>query len=418
MRVFIDATEADPGVRVFGMPLLERLLHALRRSGVAFDAVRVALAPGAERPPARAFEGLPVAWSREGGPPAAQLRAAFDEAPGAWLVLSAQTVVDARLIAQLPNVAGERAVFGDEDRAAVLRLEAPPPDGDGDLATVARGLRADGRGAALGPGDFDGYIVKLRRELEPYVLRVADEASRRRVERFLFWSNYKGSTDFMTRYVWPPLVWLLVRPLARWGVHPNAVTGVSIAATFAAIPFFAAAAWLPGLGLSYLMSVLDSVDGKLARLTFTDSKLGDVLDHGLDIVHPPLWYLGWAWGLSAGDTGSWVFRASLWMFVLYVADRLCAPAFKARTGKSIHGYASIDERMRTFISRRNVNLPVFTAALAVDALRGAPGWPIASAVFIGIVAWQALCLVFHVARVAQCWNVAKYRPPVGAVGAE
>jgi phosphatidylglycerophosphate synthase len=40
------------------------------------------------------------------------------------------------------------------------------------------------------------------------------------------------------------------------------------------------------------MSVLDSVDGKLARLTFESTPQGDVLDHGMDIVHPPFWY--WA----------------------------------------------------------------------------------------------------------------------------
>ena len=35
-----------------------------------------------------------------------------------------------------------------------------------------------------------------------------------------------------------------------------------------------------------------------ARLTFADSRLGNVLDHGLDIVHPPLWYAAWAAGLT------------------------------------------------------------------------------------------------------------------------
>ncbi|MCB1006956.1 MAG: CDP-alcohol phosphatidyltransferase family protein, partial [Acidimicrobiales bacterium] len=130
----------------------------------------------------------------------------------------------------------------------------------------------------------------------------------RRVERFLFWSNYKGSTDFMTRYVYPPFVWVMVRPLARLRVHPNWVTAVDILATFAAVPFFMAGAWVPGLALAYLMSVLDSVDGKLARVTFTSSKLGEVLDHGLDIVHPPVWYLAWGWALGGASTSSLPWR--------------------------------------------------------------------------------------------------------------
>ena len=55
--------------------------------------------------------------------------------------------------------------------------------------------------------------------------------------------------------------------------------------------------------MAYGMSVLDSVDGKLARLTFTDSRLGNFLDHGLDIVHPPIWYVAWAYGIGLGEQG-------------------------------------------------------------------------------------------------------------------
>jgi phosphatidylglycerophosphate synthase len=45
-----------------------------------------------------------------------------------------------------------------------------------------------------------------------------------------------------------------------------------------------------GLVLGRLMTFLDTVDGKLARVTVTSSRFGDVLDHGLDIIHPPLVY--------------------------------------------------------------------------------------------------------------------------------
>ncbi|MDF0678127.1 MAG: CDP-alcohol phosphatidyltransferase family protein [Nitrosomonas sp.] len=60
--------------------------------------------------------------------------------------------------------------------------------------------------------------------------------------------------------------------------------------------------WYPGLIMAWLTKLLDTVDGKLARVTLTSSKLGDVLDHGLDIIHPPLWYLAWGVGLMATAT--------------------------------------------------------------------------------------------------------------------
>ena len=52
--------------------------------------------------------------------------------------------------------------------------------------------------------------------------------------------------------------------------------------------------------MGWLMTFLDTVDGKLARVTVTSSRIGDVLDHGLDIIHPPLWYIAWGVGLPAG----------------------------------------------------------------------------------------------------------------------
>jgi phosphatidylglycerophosphate synthase len=427
MRILIDATTLDPKTRVFGMGLVERLLHSLRRSPLDPDEVRVAVRGEggiveADHPVRRAvdrrgFGDLRVTWESGTDPLGARVEAAMRGAPEAdWLVISGDTIVDARL---LPQIAGLRGnVFftsGDgSERGAILRLEAgafsPEPSAE-TVMTLAEGLAARGDARAMEPAEFDGYIVNLRRDLDPYLFRVADDATRRRVERFMFWSNYKGSTDFMTKYVWPPLVWILVRPLARWGVHPNAVTVVSIIATLLAIPFWMEGWWATGFFLAYLMSLLDSVDGKLARLTYTYSGLGEVLDHGLDIVHPPFWYLAWAWGLSGGDTQSAVFQASIWMFWLYIADRLCPPVFRARTGRSIHGYLPVDVKIRTFISRRNVNLPFFTAAVAIDALRPGPGWELSIGTFYMIVVWQAVCVVYHAVRTVQFFNVEKGSSP-------
>ena len=52
-----------------------------------------------------------------------------------------------------------------------------------------------------------------------------------------------------------------------------------------------------GLVLGWIMTFLDTVDGKLARVTVTSSRVGHILDHGMDIIHPPIWYACWASGL-------------------------------------------------------------------------------------------------------------------------
>ncbi len=415
-------------MRVFGMSLVERLLHSLRRSLLVIDEVRVVVQGESEtvdpgHPVRRAvsrrkLDGLRVTWQGSTGRIAERISSALSSAPdSSWLVLSGDTIVDARLLTQVAGLEGNVyfvAGEGDE-RGAILRVGAgarvAPSSAGSSLPTWVESMAAAGEARPMRTDEFAGYIVNLRRELDPYLFTVHDDVARRRVERFLCWSNYKGSTDFMTKYVWPPLVWVLMRPLARWGVHPNAVTSVSIVATLAAIPLWMAGCWGTGFFLAYLMSLLDSVDGKLARLTFSYSPLGNVLDHGLDLVHPPFWYLGWAYGLSGGDTRSTVIQASIWMFGFYVADRLCALVFEARTGRSIHGYLPIDVQIRTFISRRNVNLPFFTAAVALDVIRSDASWTISTGVFVAMVIWQAVCVVYHAGRTVQFFNVVKGSAP-------
>jgi hypothetical protein len=83
------------------------------------------------------------------------------------------------------------------------------------------------------------------------------------------------------------------------------------------------------------------------------------------------------------------------MAVFYIFDRVMEMLFTACTGKSIHGYTEFDIRMRTFISRRNVNLALFTIALPL-------GLGLES--FYVIVAWQGVSAAYHLSRVITFWN--------------
>ncbi|MCP3984641.1 MAG: CDP-alcohol phosphatidyltransferase family protein [bacterium] len=398
--VLVEATHPGCGRHLFGMSLLEHVLRALSDAGL--EGARVWLHENTDDPwplPAE-LVGLTARFWLERVHAEAPLAKRVTEAAGraqVLLVLEACAVVDPRIITHLVARSGACAVVGRPVAAgwgrpsAVLRLEGPlldAPDAR-DLGSLAEAWIGSGRLEEEPAGRFDVYLKKLRRNLKPWLIRLETDSERDACERFLFEANYKGSTDFLTKHVYPPLVWRLVRPLARHRVHPNWVSVFNVAITFAAIPLFMAGQWGAGLTLAYTMSVLDSVDGKLARLTHRSSTLGHVLDHGLDVVHPPLWYLAWAVGLGSGG---WL-AAAWWMLGLYVADRLVGEAFTRLTGgRSIHAWAEVDVRMRTFISRRNTNLPVFTFGLLVG---------LAGPAFLAIVAWQGATLLFHLIRLVQ-----------------
>jgi len=273
-------------------------------------------------------------------------------------------------------------VSADQLAAAHRWLEGGPPPRGVHVATPAE----------LTPA----YTSRLRKTQPPFafVLRRGDE---KRAEAVLFEAAYKGVTDLVTRYVWPlPARWLTAA-LARAGVTPNAVTAASWVLVLGALAAFAAGAFGAGLVLAWLMTFLDTVDGKLARVTLRSSRVGHVLDHGLDLVHPPFWYAAWGVGLAAGGP-AWI-EAVTWIAVVgYVAGRLEEGIFLARFGFEIHSWRPLDSRFRLITARRNPNLVLLSAGTLV----GRPDLGLAA-----VAAWTLASLGVHAVRLVQAWSQAR-----------
>jgi phosphatidylglycerophosphate synthase len=152
------------------------------------------------------------------------------------------------------------------------------------------------------------------------------------------------------------------------------------------------------------MTFLDTVDGKLARTTLTSSKWGDVLDHGVDLVHPPFWYVAWAMGLAAvGFTWStalfwWVIAAILGGYIL---QRIMEGIAIKWLGLEIHIWRPIDTLFRQVTARRNPNLILLT----IGALIGRPDWGL-----IAVAVWTIACLVLHGIQLAQALSAKRSGP--------
>jgi phosphatidylglycerophosphate synthase len=385
MKLWIDTGQLNRAETLFGVAPLERL----RRSAgtlAADDSVTIsgprsadARWPGAQLQPDAAALGT-------------RLRQTLNASADALVVLDGGNVIDPRLIRALGSLSTPCVVTrGEGARRAVALCLTPaiadviPPDVS-DLRALADALLAAGQLAELDERAFPTYIDKLRRALPFWMHVVEDAETRRRLERQMFWENYKGSTDLLTRWVFPPLVWPLVRFCARFRIHPNVVTVLSIILAFAAVPLWADGQFFWGYVCAYAMAVLDSVDGKVARLTLTDSWLGNLLDHGLDQVHPPFWYFAWALGLGAQTPADTLYQLGVWLIVFYVADRLVIRLAKKRLGFAMHAATRLDELVRSIIARRNILMTIMAFALVLG--QGVAGLWI-------VTIWQALTFAWH-----------------------
>ncbi len=248
----------------------------------------------------------------------------------------------------------------------------------------------------------DGYNKTLRKRVPPYLLPLTADALPA-IERQVFSAVYKGVTDLVTLYFWPAPARVVTRFCARVGITPNQVTSLSLVLVLVAMGLFWTGHYVTGLLAAWVMTFLDTVDGKLARVSLSSTRFGNFFDHSIDLVHPPFWW--WAWIVGLPAAGLPLADASLVLTVIlagYVAQRLEEGLFGIVFGVGMHVWRPFDSRFRLITARRNPNLLLLTASV----LAGRPDLGI-----IAVAAWTAISLAIHSLRMLQA-GIVRLRGPL------
>jgi len=340
----------DPQVRLWGITPRERLLRQIRHVANATliddlqalpDNASVILVRGDFLTEVRTFRRLMAH-------PGTLLRYAPDQ----------------RLIAG--QVSAEQA----EVAAALLR---------GDLATIPENLDV------VDPAELDAFDIDLRRSAPPLLEPVSAD-DRGRLEDLLYGNAYKGITDLVTKWFWPRPAKRAVHWFAERGATPNMITSVGVLLMLLAGVLFYHGHYTLGLAAGWIMTFLDTVDGKLARVTAQSSRLGHNLDHGMDLIHPPFWYLIWGMSLSGFDTVLGFDQTDYYwiIFAGYIGGRVFEGMFHLLGSCSIFGWRPFDAYFRLITARRNPCMILLTLAVAI----GRPDWG-----FVGVALWTAFTTI-------------------------
>jgi phosphatidylglycerophosphate synthase len=353
----------DAGPTLFGLSPVERSRRLLARAGAGGE--------------------LPLAEASNQG--------------GSVLVIRADAAIDQPLIPLLMATPGLALVGQSASGEAPLAILVPAASAEAAAhfllgrSDAIAGLDIDSRRPSELKADF---WKALRKRETPYAFAVS-AANARDVEWRMFMGTYKGATDLVTKHVWPVPAFHATRFLAPRGVTPNMVTTIAAICTVLAFLLFLKGHFAAGLVFAWAMTFLDTVDGKLARTTLTSSKWGDIFDHGIDLVHPPFWYVAWALGLGvAGFVWSpvtfwWVIAAILGG---YVVQRLFEGIAIKWLGLEIHIWRPVDTLFRQITARRNPNLVLLTLSVLI----GRPDWGL-----IAVAVWTVVCLVLHALQLMQ-----------------
>lgn len=239
---------------------------------------------------------------------------------------------------------------------------------------------------------FEKGLLKLDR---PYVMRVTAERQAA-LEQLTFSGAYKGVTDLVTKWLWPAPAQQVTRWCTSMGITPNQVTAMSLALAIAALVLFALGEYGWGLLAGWVMTFLDTVDGKLARVTVTSTPLGNIFDHGIDLIHPPFWYLAWGIGLAPEVTSICDFTLPVIYIVIfagYIGGRLCEGAFQLWIARfSMFTWRPFDSYFRLIVARRNPSMIMLTVGFCA----GRPDLGL-----FAVAAWTALSTVILLVRLLQ-----------------
>ena len=279
-------------------------------------------------------------------------------------------------------------------RALVATPDIALLDESGDVIAVRSSENWDGGDlpgnvTPVGKSDLaDDYDRALRKMEPPYILDMRTE-SPDTVQRRQFASSYKGITDFVTKWFWPRPAYHVTRFAASLGMTPNQVTTIGFVLCIVAFFAFWQGQWWLGFTTGWIMTFLDTVDGKLARTTMTYSKWGNAYDHGIDLIHPPFWYWAWWHGLGVSlaaqgiEVPEWLLWALAAILVGYVVDRLVEGAFIGLYGMHIHVWTRFNSAYRFVIARRNPNTFIFMLGIIATAV-----FPMAGAwAFAAVAIW-------------------------------
>ena len=206
---------------------------------------------------------------------------------------------------------------------------------------------------------------------------------------------YRGVGDALTLYFWRTPAFFLARAAAHARISPNLLSAIgALLGLFTFYLFWNGDYWLGALS-GFLFMALDIAQGKLRFLRGVRSQWGNVLEKGIERIHPPFWWWAWLHGLHASGLSLEPFHATMVLWIIlsgYAGTILLDWLGVRRFGIRIQDWRPLDAKFALVASKTGPNLVILTLSLTVGRPDGG----------LEMVAWWSLIsLIFEAVRFSQ-----------------
>ena len=186
----------------------------------------------------------------------------------------------------------------------------------------------------------------------------------------------------VSTYLNRPFSNLITYLLIDRNVTPNQISAFT--SIFSLLIFFAYALgnFVAGGILTQIVSIIDGVDGEIARVKNLCSSIGEVLDSIFDRLAEILICIGVGFGASMFKGAEWAWLFSAIGITGFLIDTYIAELVKSRTSRSLHeAVERLEEKLRFSPSDRGLKLLI----ICILSILGLPEWGVFLAGLISIL---------------------------------
>jgi phosphatidylglycerophosphate synthase len=298
------------------------------------------------------------------------------------LVVGANLLIDQRLLEWLAGQTGD--VF-------LTSREGMPPEVAGCASREAlRDTHPEQGNISVAVARLPTYWEAMHGEVPLHLVRIDEAHDEKLAWNVLLDHIQRRTQELPSQFFDIPFENRLVRLLAPTVITANQVTVFTTLLGFA-VAFLYLQGWLRiGVMLAILVEVLDGVDGKLARITRTTSKLGEQ-EHVLDFFYENSCYL--ALGLFFSRQGFLhAFPAACTMVAFDALDNIAYAVLDVRWGRSLDNASAFLQRFRLIGGRRNIYNWIFLFGFFLNA---------APTAFAIAVFWAGVTTAIHTSYCAR-----------------
>lgn len=226
-------------------------------------------------------------------------------------------------------------------------------EGDSELSDCVKKVAEEKGARIFDIGTIQSYIPKLRKETQPFWVDIDTPPDLEQAKETIIKNSSKEASDILAHYFHKPLENKMVSRLCETKITPNQITIAVNSVAYIVTALFLTGHLLLASLMTFVVGVIDGLDGKLARVRDESTKIG-TMEHPFDLLYEFSWLAALSIFLNYSlDSASPIILAMLAIifiaFYRHVYDR-----FGRTMGKSLDVYGKSERKFRRIAGRRNL----------------------------------------------------------------